>query len=450
MPKKSSSSGSSSSTEESQIVDMEDLFCSVSLDIIGKAVFNYEFGSVTKGSPVIKAVYSTLREAEHRSMSFVPYWKVPFANKWMKDQIDFQENMELLNTVLDKLIKKALDTAIESDIEELENRTDAMDIEENDISLLRFLVDMRGENASSVQLRDDLMTMLIAGHETTAAVLTWTLFELVRAPEILEKVREEIDQVFVGIESPPTSISESTAASTAAFISTKKEKKTKEYSGSDIKKDQNNNNKKNSKNENESPLPHQLPLNFDNVKQLKYLRFCLVEALRLYPEPPILIRRCLFDETLPVGGGKTNGENVKIMKGTDLFISTWNLHRSPDLWEDPDKFNPDRWFSKFTNSKVAGWNGFNPDLIAGLYPNEICTDFAFLPFGGGTRKCIGDQFAMMESTVIMATILREFDFEFTPTSGQNGEHVGMRTGATIHTENGLNLIVKRRNRKRRS
>ena len=62
-------------------------------------------------------------------------------------------------------------------------------------SLLRFLVDMRGEEASSTQLRDDLMTMLIAGHETTAAVLTWTMYELSQNDELLSQVRAEIDEV---------------------------------------------------------------------------------------------------------------------------------------------------------------------------------------------------------------------------------------------------------------
>lgn len=58
------------------VLDMEEKFCSLSLDIIGRAVFNYEFSSVTQESPVIKAVYRVLREAEHRSSSFIPYWKV--------------------------------------------------------------------------------------------------------------------------------------------------------------------------------------------------------------------------------------------------------------------------------------------------------------------------------------------------------------------------------------
>ena len=59
-----------------EVLDMEEKFCSLSLDIIGRAVFNYDFGSVSDESPVIKAVYRVLREAEHRSSSFIPYWKV--------------------------------------------------------------------------------------------------------------------------------------------------------------------------------------------------------------------------------------------------------------------------------------------------------------------------------------------------------------------------------------
>ena len=62
-------------------VEMEEKFCSVALDIIGKSVFNYEFGSTTTESPVIKAVYSALVEAEHRSMTPAPYWDIPLANQ---------------------------------------------------------------------------------------------------------------------------------------------------------------------------------------------------------------------------------------------------------------------------------------------------------------------------------------------------------------------------------
>ena len=66
-------------------LNMETEFCSVSLDIIGKAVFNYEFGSVNKESPVVKAVYRALQEAEHRSTSFIPYWNLPLARYYLKN-----------------------------------------------------------------------------------------------------------------------------------------------------------------------------------------------------------------------------------------------------------------------------------------------------------------------------------------------------------------------------
>ena len=144
-------------------LDMEERFCSVTLDIIGKAVFNYDFGSVTKESPIVKAVYRVLREAEHRSSSFIPYWNLPYAEKWMGGQVEFSNDMGMLDNILAKLINQAVESRQEATVEELEDREMG-----DDPSLLRFLVDMRGEDLTSKVLRDDLMTMLIAGHETTA------------------------------------------------------------------------------------------------------------------------------------------------------------------------------------------------------------------------------------------------------------------------------------------
>ncbi len=68
------------------------------------------------------------------------------------------------------------------------------------------------------------------------------------------------------------------------------------------------------------------------------------------------------------------------------------------------------------------------------------SDFAFLPFGGGQRRCVGDQFAMMESLVTLVVLLRDFDFEL----AIHPNEVGMKTGATIHTDNGLPVRVKKR------
>lgn len=362
-------------SQKKTAVDMEERFCSVTLDIIGKSVFNYDFGSTTKESPVVKAVYRVLREAEHRSSSFIPYWNLPYADKWMGGQVEFRKDMTMLDDILADLINRAVTTRKEATVEELEERDNA-----SDPSLLRFLADMRGEDLTSKVLRDDLMTMLIAGHETTAAMLTWTLFELSQAdPGMMKEIQAEVRTVLAGKDRP----------------------------------------------------------DYDDIVAMKKLRYSLIEALRLYPEPPILIRRARTADSLPPGGSSLR-DGVKVLRGTDIFISTWNLHRSPELWDDPEKFDPTRWERPFKNPSVTGWNGYNPEKVTGLYPNEIATDCAFLPFGGGQRKCVGDQFAMMEAVVTMSMLLNKYDFDF----AGKPEDVGMKTGATIHTMNGLNMYPR--------
>ena len=222
------------------------------------------------------------------------------------------------------------------------------------------------------------MTMLIAGHETTAAVLTWTFYELTQQPELMARVQKEVDDVLQGRE--PT---------------------------------------------------------FEDMMNLPLIRLCLAETLRMYPEPPLLIRRALEDDVLPKGGAE---RETVIPKGTDVFIATWNIQRSPLFWEDPLRYNPDRFLKNYTTPTQPDGAGFKVGGSKLLYPNEVISDFAFLPFGGGSRKCVGDQFAMMEATATLALILQRFDLSLAIPA----KDVGMRTGATIHTENGLMLKVKKR------
>jgi cytochrome P450 family 97 subfamily B polypeptide 3 len=98
---------------------------------------------------------------------------------------------------------------------------------------------------------------------------------------------------------------------------------------------------------------------YDDIVAMKKLRYALIESLRLYPEPPVLIRRARAEDTLPAGG--TDMKNgVKVLRGTDMFISTWNLHRSPELWENPETFDPTRWDRSFRNPSIKGWAGYDP------------------------------------------------------------------------------------------
>lgn len=262
---------------------------------------------------------------------------------------------------------------------------------------MRFLVEMRGEDHSNNQLKDDLMTFLIAGHETTAALLTWTLYMLSQNPQCMESIQNEVDTV----------------------------------------------------------LQDEFPT-METISEMNVVRRTLAEALRLYPQPPLLIRRSIEEDIIP-GGLDGPPEGFPIGPGADLFISSWNLHRSPRLWNQPEVFNPDRFLEPFQNPDFEGqWEGYKPALASNLlYPNEVAFDFAFLPFGGGGRKCVGDQFAFMEACVCLSMLIRRFrqnEFPNEPIMisvcsfelAGPPESVSMESGATIHTANGLFMRIKRR------
>ena len=91
---------------------------------------------------------------------------------------------------------------------------------------------------------------------------------------------------------------------------------------------------------------------------------------------------------------------------------TFNLNlkfcRSPHLWRDPDAFRPERFSEANANADFGGaWAGYRPEAQgSSLYPNEVASDFAFIPFGGGMRKCVGDQFALTEAAVALVLLLR--------------------------------------------
>ncbi|GMH13075.1 hypothetical protein Nepgr_014916 [Nepenthes gracilis] len=329
-------------------IEMESLFSRLTLDIIGKALFNYDFDSLTNDAGIIEAVYTVLREAEDRSVAPIPFWEIPIWKDISPKQKKVNEALKLINDTLDNLISICKRMVEQEDLQFHEEY-----MNEQDPSILHFLL-ASGDDVSSKQLRDDLMTMLIAGHETSAAVLTWTFYLLFKEPTVMSKLQNEVDSV----------------------------------------------------------LGDRFP-SIEDMKNLKYTTRVINESLRLYPQPPVLIRRSLQDDML--------GE-YPIKRGEDIFISVWNLHRSIHLWEDADKFNPERW------------------PLDGPNPNETNQNFRYLPFGGGPRKCVGDVFASYEVVVALAMLVRRFNFEM----AIGAPPVEMTTGATIHTTAGLKMTVTRR------
>ncbi|KAL5067795.1 hypothetical protein RYX36_018682, partial [Vicia faba] len=355
-------------------VNMEDKFSQLTLDVIGLSVFNYNFDALNSDSPVIEAVYTSLKEAEARSTDLLPYWKessflisllcygiwiffpclsifTPFISRSLLLQIGFlckiiprqikaEKAVSVIRETVEDLIAKCKEI-VESEGE----RIDADEyVNDADPSILRFLLASR-EEVSSVQLRDDLLSMLVAGHETTGSVLTWTLYLLSKDSSSLAKAQEEIDRVLQGRRP-----------------------------------------------------------SYEDIKDLKFLTRCIMESLRLYPHPPVLIRRSQVPDELP--------GDYKINASQDIMISVYNIHRSSKVWDRAEEFLPER---------------FDLD---GPVPNETNTDFRFIPFSGGPRKCVGDQFALLEAIVALAVFLQHMNFELVP-----DQNIGMTTGATIHTTN---------------
>ncbi|XWS59588.1 hypothetical protein CRYUN_Cryun08bG0135000 [Craigia yunnanensis] len=240
-------------------VNMEEKFSQLTLDVIGLSVFNYNFDSLTSDSPVIDAVYTALKEAELRSTDILPYWKIRALCKIVPRQIKAEKAVTVIRKAVEELIIKCKEI--------VENEGERIDEEEyvndTDPSILRFLLASR-EEVSSLQLRDDLLSMLVAGHETTGSVLTWTLYLLSKNPSSLLKAQQEVDRVLEG--RPPA---------------------------------------------------------YEDIKDLKFLTRCITESLRLYPHPPVLIRRAQVDDVLP--------GNYKVRAGQDIMISVYNIHRSSQV-----------------------------------------------------------------------------------------------------------------------
>ncbi|HEX7240777.1 MAG TPA: cytochrome P450 [Longimicrobiaceae bacterium] len=190
--------------------------------------------------------------------------------------------------------------------------------------LLGMLLEARdadtGERMGDEQVRDEVLTLVMAGPETTAASLSWTWHLLARHPEALRALRTELDRVLGG-----------------------------------------------------------RPPGLDDLARLPYTRAVFDEALRLYPPAWGQPREAVAEDV--VGG-------YRIPAGSLVVVCQWVTHRRPDLWDDPDRFDPER---------------FLGERAARVPP------FAYYPFGAGARQCIGTHFALMEAQVALATLAQRFD-----------------------------------------
>lgn len=182
-----------------------------------------------------------------------------------------------------------------------------------------------GTGMSDQQLRDEAMTLYLAGHETTALTLTWSWYLLSQHPAVEQKLVEEWQRVLNGRAANPS-----------------------------------------------------------DLAALPYTAAVISEAMRLYPPVYVIGREAVTD--LELGG-------YRVKRGYTVLMSQWVNHRDPKYFVDPERFTPERWL----------------DGLATRLPK-----FAYYPFGGGQRICIGSHFALMEAAIILSTVGQKYKFTLAP------------------------------------
>lgn len=218
------------------------------------------------------------------------------------------------------------------------------------LSMLLKATDEDGSRLSNQQLRDEVMTIFLAGHETTALTLSWAWYLLAQNPETEKKFHAELDDELGG----------------------------------------------------------RLPTMAD-MPRLKYTEMIAKESMRLYPPAYALGREAIND--CEIGG-------FRVPAGAQVFMFQWSTQRDARFFPEPETFAPERW---------------TPEFSAGL------PKYAYFPFGGGPRACIGNYFAMMEVILLLATIGQRFRFSLV-----SDHAVSLMPAMSLRPANGIKVTVDRR------
>lgn len=218
------------------------------------------------------------------------------------------------------------------------------------LSMLLAAQDDDGSQMSDKQLRDEVMTLFLAGHETTALALSWAWYLLGQHPDVAAKLHAELQMVLDG----------------------------------------------------RTPTLADLP-------KLRYTDKVITEVMRLYPPVWVIGREAVNDFEL---GG------VHIAKGAQVQIMQWVTHRNPRYFAHADEFDPDRWSDEM---------------------KKQLPKYAYFPFGGGPRLCIGQQFAQMEAALMLATIAQRYQLELVPS-----HKVTPEASLTLRPHDGIKVVLHAR------
>ena len=280
--------------QDGATLDIDDEMMQLTLLIVGRTLFDAD--TSTTVSQVKRAV-DVVQKASNTA-SLLPYW-VP---------TPLRIRSYFANRMLDKIVYGFID-------ERRATKEDRGDL----LSMLLLSEDDNGERMTDIEARDEAVTLILAGHETTANALNWTWWLLAQHPQVEAKLHRELDDLLRG-----------------------------------------------------------RPPKLGDLRNLPYTEMVIKESMRLMP-PVWSVSRMNWQAT------KVSGYDFPSGTGSQILI--YCVHRNPDIWDKPNEFIPERW----ADSSI-----------------DDIHKFAYLPFGGGPRICIGNSFAMMEANLLLATIAQRF------------------------------------------
>jgi len=302
----------------------------LTLQIVGKTLFDADVAG--DAQDVGKSLELLLElGANFRRTLFIPHWVPTPTNLRIKREIAFIEG------ILYRIIS-----------ERRSSGRDAGDL----LSMLLHEQDEDGTRMTDKQLRDETITLFLAGHETTASSLSWTWWLLGQNPAVEAKLHAELDEALGG----------------------------------------------------RTP-------SLDDLPRLPYTGNVITESMRLYPPAWGLARIAVEDHEL---GG------YAVKKGMGVAMAQWVVHRDPRWYDAPGDFRPERW---------------EGDLLKRI------PRFAYFPFGGGPRQCIGNAFAVMEATLILATVAQKYRLRLVP-----NHPVVPLASITLRPRYGVRVVLESRQR----
>lgn len=314
--------------EDGEIRDVHGDMMQLTLEIVAKALFDVDIRDAE--GDVGRALETVMAHSRRRSSRILN----------LPDWVPVPGNIEYLRA------SRALDNVVDDIIEERRGAGDTGDV----VSMLLRAEDETGSGMTDDQIRDEVMTLLLAGHETTAQALTYTAYLLAHHPAVEAKLLQELDDV-LGDATPTVA----------------------------------------------------------DVSELTYVEKIVRESMRLYPPVWGLLRETVDADE--IGG-------YRIPAGKTIGMYQWVTHRDARFYDDPVAFVPDRWTESFRSD---------------LHP------FAYFPFSGGPRRCLGDRFATQEACLVVATLFQNVHFE-----ALRNEELTLAPAITLRPASGLEMRVRMR------